>query len=271
MVGDCQVTCNPQTLCTFSGRNGDILWSLATAREISKQKNEKVDFAIMPQYKNLLPLIELQSYISEAYALEEWKCTGSPCGDQPWEAPVEEGKYNYVFHLTYRSHPGIGGPAMPLIDFIAWQQGVQLSEPVIPFITAAYENASFASSNECVIPYAFNAMLRSEKEAFLNIAKARSAPNMFWRDMSQFDWRVAAKIISGAGIFVGDRSACWVLAVGLGVPTITYEPNVSRSAYGQFGQVFGCPYAKEVALHAHADAAAAVEELQKLLSVEEMK
>ena len=254
-----------ETLCTFSGRNGDILWSLATAREISRQKSEKVDFAIMPQYKSLIPLLEGQSYISQAYAIDEWKCTGSPCGDQPWEAPIAERKYKQVFHLTYRSHPGIGGPAMPLIDFIAWQQGLKLSEPVIPFIDSP--GASVLPMPErSIIPYAFNAMVNEQKQAFVEECIRLTGGEMSWVSIAQEPWLCAADVIERAGIFVGDRSACWVLAMGLGVPTITYEPNVSRSAYGQFGKVFGCPYGRELALTGSNAAADAVAEISRVLN-----
>src|SRR5271170_584409 len=103
-------------LCTFSGKFGDIMWSLPTVRQISKNLGTRVDMGIMPGYKTLLPLLQEQKYINRAYTIDNWECTGSPCGDQPWNPPVDcEEEYSNVFHLTYRRHPSA---FEPLIDFI---------------------------------------------------------------------------------------------------------------------------------------------------------
>jgi len=224
--------------CSFSGHNGDILWSLPTAQEIAKQHGP-VDFYIMPAYKNLIPLLELQPYISNAYALKEWICTGSPYGDQPWEAPIDTSLYEKVYHLTYRAHPGIGAPAMQLADFIAHHQGIALSLPVVPFIIEMPLRRGLPVDSVC---YAFNPDCQDKKYEFWSELKASGVEFI---NVGDEPWVTAAELISSVGIFVGDRSACWVLAMGLGVQTITYEPNPSRHAGGQFGKVFGCSYGKE--------------------------
>ena len=136
-------------LATFSGKIGDILWSLPTVRELGKRYGP-MDFAVMPQYESLLGLLDAQDYIEHAFVIPEWVCWGSPHGDQPWEAPVEvlskrhtlsvdldvKGdthmmmgyETDHVYHLAYRAHPGIGAPAMPLVDFIAHQQNLVLED-----------------------------------------------------------------------------------------------------------------------------------------------
>jgi len=241
-----------KVLCTFSGKFGDILWSLPTVRELSRRHEEPVDFAIMPQYKSLLDLLGLQPYIASARVIPNWECTGSPCGDQPWQPPHEcEEGYEHVYHLTYRQHPGMGGaPALPLCDFTAWQQGIKLRTPVVPFITAESIDI-FPPPPQPVIPVGFNGDYWDMTTQFRFRLTAATASLLSWIDISALPWMQAASLISQMGIFVGCRSALWVLAMGLGARTIVYEPNPSRHAEGHWGRVFGCPYGKEEALSLH--------------------
>src|SRR5712675_2482572 len=113
----------PKILCTFSGRYGDVLWSLPTVKEISRQAGEPVDMLVMANYRRLLPLLEAQSYIRKAWASEEWQAiySGSPCGDQPWQAPVPAGMYEAVHQLTYKFHP-----SLPLMVHTAQAAGISL-------------------------------------------------------------------------------------------------------------------------------------------------
>jgi hypothetical protein len=234
-------------LTTFSGKAGEILWSLPTVREISRRLNCPVDLGIMPAYRGLLNLLNSQSYIDVAFCIEDWVCTGSPYGDQPWESPVPANRYTHVAHLTYRQHPGIGCPAIPLAAFTAWQQGITLPSPVRPFIAVDGVDVIFERP---VVPYAFNPMYAEQKSAFLTQLEERS-PDLDFVDVSRFPWLSAASIVKKAGVFVGCRSACWVMAIGVGTPTITFEPHPSRNAAGQLGVVFGPPQGGELALCAY--------------------
>ena len=232
-----------KVLATFSGKNGDILWSLPTVREIAWRHGGAVDFGIMPQYKNLLPLLNLQPYIAKAFTIDNWIITGSPHGDQPWEAPRVDG-YEVVHHLTYKQHPGWGCPALPLCDFTAWQQGITLRTPVVPFITCDPIDI-FPPPPEPVIPYGFNGDFFDLKQQFLCRLTLRTAGLLGWVDVSTLPFEQVASLIAQAGIYVGCRSACWVIAMGVGARVIVYEPNHARHAEGPFGKVFGCPYGRE--------------------------
>lgn len=220
-------------LCTFSGRFGDILWSLPTVREVARKHGQAVDMAIMPAYRSLLPLLELQPYIDKAFVIDDWNCVGSPYGDQPWETPRQEG-YDEVFHLTYRYHPQ---GSVCVADFIAAQQGLKLpGSAAIPFITAPIDSLS---AKEGTITYAFNPMYAEQKAQFFT-ALQRLVPAI-WVDVSKLSWCDAAAIIDSAGLFVGCRASNWVLAMGLGVQTVTYEPHPNRWRGGPFGKVFSGP------------------------------
>jgi hypothetical protein len=241
-------------LCTFSGKYGDIMWSLPTAKYIAEKFGSgKVDFAVMPYYENLLPLLQQQSYIGKAFVIKEWLRTHSNHGDQPWEAPMswcpydagDPAWYDKIWQLTYRAHPGIGAPAMPLMDFIAWQQNIQFNDwRPVPFLdaTAEVEDPPLA-----VIAYAFNDQYDEQKKIFLNEWLKRM-DGYACIDVSSRPWTEAAWVIKESLVYVGCRSACWVLANGLDKETITFEPHPSRHKDCHLGRVFGNPYGKETAL-----------------------
>ena len=240
-------------LCTFPGKYGDLLWSLPTVRAISQIKGEPVDFAIMPQYKNILPLLQAQPYIDRAFVIEEWLILHSNHGDQPWlpQKNMEQAcGYHQVWHLGYRGHPGLSGqPNMCLADFIAWQQGIRFVENPIPFIQGLDGvGVNWASRDEggLTVALAFNEMYADLKlrfrKTFGELYKGVAISVM------EYSWLEAAVLISKAGVFVGDRSALHVIAHGVGQKLITYEPHPARHKTGHLGTVFGCPYGKELAI-----------------------
>lgn len=237
-----------KVLCTFSGKFGDILWSLPTVRQISKNHGIKVDMGIMPSYKTLVPLLESQSYIENAFAIDNWFCTGSHAGDQPWEAPLDMlSVYDKVFHLTYRNHPH---GYQPLIDFIAQQQGLVLDEPVVPFI----ETKDYPRYPQTYIAWSFNDMYKDLKDRFLeclssNLGQtslASSTPINFL-DISKSRWDWAKYGHKHALCYVGCRSSNYVMAHGVGQKNIfVYEPHPHRHSKGAFGNTFCNPHWPEV-------------------------
>jgi hypothetical protein len=220
-------------LATFSGRTGDILWSLATVQEMWRRNNfERYDFAIMPQYANLLPLLNVQPYISNAFVLEDWILEGSPCGDQPWLPPrVPEG-YDEVRHLTYRYHPN----GECLSDFIARQQMIHLRDTCSPFIYVP--EALQLTSDEPRIAFGFNWMAAEQKSNFVaELVKSLSIlaeKGFSVVDVTPLGWLEAAAMIKACKFFLGCRSANYVLAHGLNKKVLVYEPAPERRP-GTFG------------------------------------
>lgn len=241
-------------LCTFSGKVGDILWSLPTVREIGMRYRGPIGarsslyFGIMPQYELLLPLLNSQSYIDKAIIIRDWICTGSPWGDQPWEAPVPEGIFDKVFHLTYQRHPNANEA---LIDFIAAQQELRLTSPVVPFIECHPVVKEQEYVEEIVldpfIAFAFNGMYQEEKKRFLdkltdNFGKQQPKKLQFI-DSSYFSFEQAAYMIKDAICFIGCRSSNYVIAHGVGQRNIfIYEPHPSRNMMGPLGHTFSNPH-----------------------------
>lgn len=238
-----------KVLCTFTGPYGDILWSLPTVRAISQMVGERVDFATMPGYQSLHYLIEYQPYIDKFFTIPDWYCTGSPHGNQPWSPPANRVKdYERCFNLTYKAHPGIGGKRLPLIDFIADQQGIKFIENPLPFLKVrsdfGYEKAL------PFVAYAFNPMHFDLKTKFLECLQSAKLDVVF-NDVTIMPWLNAATVIKHAIAFVGCRSSNNVLAHGVGQKNIfIYEPHINRKASGPFGDVFGCPYGVEMGMDA---------------------
>ena len=228
---------------------------------------------IMSQYESLVPLLLQQDYIEEAFVNPNWIYTGGYCGDQPWRPQDEDqwrNRYEQVYHLTYRSHPGVNSPVrLPCMEFIAWQQGLQLEPKLFPWITVRewysiahtpYEQAlaqtaakwDFRLGN--YITYSFNPSYPTQKAQFLaavlahcNDEKNHTYDRGLAIDVGQCSWKVAAALIRDSVCFLGCRSANYVLAHGVGQKHIfTYEPDPARHQAGSFGDVFRNPYNTEV-------------------------
>lgn len=236
-------------LCTFPGKYGDMLWSLPTVRAISQIRGEAVDFAVMPQYKNILPLLQAQPYIDRAFVIEEWLLQHSNHGDQPWlpQKNMEQTcGYEHVWHLGYRGHPGLSGqPNMALVDFIAWQQGIRFVEGVLPFISA---EPGVVVGHERYVAVAFNTMYADLKLRFETRLNELCKAEFFLVDVNRFAWGNVPSVIKGAMVFIGDRSALHVVAHGVNQRIVTYEPHPARHKTGHLGTVFGCPYGRELAI-----------------------
>jgi hypothetical protein len=244
-------------LCTFPGKYGDILWSLPTVREISRLTGGPVDFFVMPYYDNMKELFECQTYIDKTGSFKEWLRKGSDYGDQPWQPPKHlEEPYRQHWHLGYRAHPGVSAPEMPLVHFTAFQQGIQLHQPVVPFIEvdddldfAIMDRHMEAMRQNRIVSYAFNDQYQRQKNIFFqDLWKAMMGTGVEFLNLNMVGWKEAAWMIKSSFVYVGDRSACWVLATGMGKKTITFEPHPMRHIRSRLGRVFGCPYGQEMPL-----------------------
>lgn len=217
-------------LATFSGKFGDILWSLATVKMLSARYGKPIDFACMPQYKSLIALLDLQPYIQHAFVLTDWQCTGSPHGDQPWQAPVSHMGYQDVFHLTYQRHPH----PTPLALYIAQQAGVQLDGE--PFIDLPNQNWEWVLGQMPYVAWAFNPLHAEAKAAFFarvqELCQEGGPDNPLWPlkfvNVADHPWKDAAQLIKGSFAFLGCRSANYVIAHGVGKRVLSYEPEPWR-------------------------------------------
>jgi hypothetical protein len=104
-----------EILCTFPGKFGDILWAMATVKEIARQNGAPVDFCLSNETKSLIPLLRLQPYIRSAW-VEEADWVGDPGRGQQivpgWEVVSRHQKpgcpyerYEKIHHLHYKGWP----------------------------------------------------------------------------------------------------------------------------------------------------------------------
>lgn len=197
-------------------------------------------------------MLQYQSYIDRAYVVSDWICTGSRCGDEPWQPPkhVESG-YKKFWHLGYRGYTNLA-----LVDFIAAQAGLELEQPVLPFIEIP--EPAEAINGEKYVARCFNPGHKEKKDRFVGAF----SPGIKIVDTDKLPWLEAAATIKKAVCFVGCRSSNAVLAHGVNQQVVIYEPDKTRNDYGRpwwkeaarrlimpsapnIRLVYGCPYGRE--------------------------
>lgn len=218
-------------LVTFSGKIGDCLWSLSAARALAAT-GETVDFAMMPAYGAVAPLIRRQPYIRDVLLPKPWIPLHDNCGAQPGIPPVTFDGYDRIYHLTYRTRP-----TEPLILYGVREVGLPLPEPPLPFLMME----TLPSRVEApVVAYAFNQTLIDQKLALVKHLEA-ALPDCRFLDVGRLPFEQAATAIKHALFFVGCRSANYVVAHGVAQRILTYEPEPGRRE-----MIFSCPFGREV-------------------------
>ena len=210
-------------LCTHPGKFGDILWSLATARELAKRDNQPVDFAIRPPYHSLIKLLEDQDYIAEVIVIESWKSWGSPFGDQPWNSPPTGRQYAAVTDLGYRRHP-----TFQLMHYTAMQQGITLPESsVFPFLKIPATVVKDAAVIAC--GFSPEGTYAASKKQFLESLRI-ALPEKRFEELNLLPWEQVPARIASSLCFLGCRSALAVCAHGVHATAVIFEPQVARHA-----------------------------------------
>jgi len=213
---------------TFSGRYGDILWSLPTAREIAKIHG-RVEFFTMEDFASICPLLETQSYITKAACIPGWKMMGDGCGAEPHEHPPLSG-YDRIYDLTYPSFP-----TQPLIDWIAHTNNITFHESPIPFLEAAP-----APPIDITVDFKFPQKLDIFFMPFLQKLQEKLGRTITYEVTAQHKWIEAAQAIRASTLFVGDKSSNHVIAHGFGKPLLIYE-----TARDRHNIIFKNPYGIE--------------------------
>ena len=211
------------------------MWALPTVRELAKAHNGSIDFAIMPGFRSILPLLNSQSYVNKAFVIEEWRETGRPYGVQPWQSPDFEGrsKYDKVIDLTYRQHPH----GRHLAQWIARDAGVRLPNPVTLFLQV--DGVEWVLPTP-VIAYGFNPLYHESKMEFL-LSLQEKLNDFTFVDTTNLPWLSAAAFIKSALCFVGCRSSNYALAHGVGQKVVVFEPHPARVGW-TFAWRFGTEF-----------------------------
>ncbi len=134
----------------------------------------------------------------------------------------------------------------PVIPFIYADAAVEPDAKVIMFTSGGLTEVT---EHNRLISYAFNEQYDAQKKEFFQTLYAEmQGTGVEFFNLNTIGWKEAAWMISKSLLYVGCRSANWVIAQGLGKEAITFEPHPARHSRGHLGKVFGCPYGKEFPL-----------------------
>jgi hypothetical protein len=221
-----------RVLCTFSGKIGDILWTLPSLRELHRL-GATVDLATMPKFGGVHELIAAQPYINRAFPIEGWDMVHDQCGAQPRVPPEVPDGYDSVQHLCYAARP-----TRPLIFHAARELDVEPPQPLLPFLSVEADTAP-RGEGESAVAYAFTENEQAQKLNILN-AVQEELPQAVFVDVGKLPFLDAAQAIASAKFFLGCRSANYVIACGLNKRLLTCEPDQGRRE-----EIFSCPWAQE--------------------------
>lgn len=227
------------------GRTGDVLWSLPTARMISRCYGVPVDFATSDKYGTvgLNKLITAQPYIKEVFAYKSWEVIES-APMSPRIPPLIHANYDLVCHLGYSGWPKetLAGdiwarccaanqelPSGPL-DLSPWITNFAL-RPTPPgniFVGWSEEwlelKMGIAAAVAGGIP----------QEWELDVVHAEGSRHAEWWKLDailnfyQCDLYTAANLLAKSSFYLGCLSATWVLANAMGKRCVVVEPAEAR-------------------------------------------
>lgn len=220
----------PTALLTFSGKFGDVMWSLPAARELSRH-GWTVDFATMDQFKAVHDLLRRQPYLRSVFSIPKWVMEHDGCGAWPRVPPSVPDGYDRVVHLTYERRP-----TKPLILHAFEQLGLAVPQNPVPFLHGFEQVPEMPP----FVAYAFNEAWLAPKTHVLN-ALFSALPNVSFVPVAVKPFVQAAETIKAARFFLGCRSANYVLATGLGQRCLSVEPEPGRRE-----EIFSCPWGREM-------------------------
>lgn len=165
--------------CSHPGKMGDSIYSLPTVKALCVKHGCKADFYTSAYCEPMRRLVEYQPYINKMVVPPSYVIEGAGMGVQPWKMPVDESKYEAVYHLGFRSNPDKSLP-----DFIAESARVQRG-PI--------EYAFPEWNQEMVFPY-----------VILAPRGDRGFPQLFPQFIEICPLQVVQ--IGGRGDFVGDKN-----------------------------------------------------------------
>jgi hypothetical protein len=230
----------PTILCTCPGRFGDIVWAIAAARE-AYLKNQPadylqgcvVDFGVMGKYEKIIPLLQTQRFIREAFAVPGWVEVHSNWGSQPWESPSSKLGYDKVYDFGYREQPQV-----QLIDYASTiYPELKPRNWCVPFLSTPQDwNKVFPS---CV-PYHFSPHQGPHGNTLVEKLR-RSMPELKFVDVGALSFVESMRVIAESRVFLGSRSSNYVIAQGLGKPCVILE----MAGYRRHPK-YGCSYGSQI-------------------------
>lgn len=240
-------------LCTFPGRNGDILWSLPTARAISEAAGAPVDFQIAGEFGRLQPVLALAPFIHRAFASldwilqppEEWHAPSLIGIDKP-ETRTVDARYDRVVHLGYRGWPD---QSLPKFVYAQTQREypdlplapLDLDHPwlVVPEVTPQPRQVVCCMTEEWIelkmgVLLAVKQALQGSGVDLLLLTPDPIGRHKEWasywspEQIRSCGWREAVHTIAESAVVLSCNSATWVVANALNKPLVMLEPSEAR-------------------------------------------
>lgn len=196
------------------GKLGDLLYSLPTARHISKIFGTKIDFWTSKFCGSALPLLKAQSYINDAFVSQKYVPQHDNCGVQPWSLEPES-QYDKVYHLGFRSYP-----QCRLVDYFPTIYGFTMVDTAIkydiPEHSSAGEVVIVPGRNPLLKPYFIEILEKLPKE--LMIVQCGPKEELIKVNLPNVNYCCdivdALCVMDNAKLFIGTLSANLVLANG---------------------------------------------------------
>ena len=236
-----------RVLCTFPGRNGDVIWQLPLLRAISRRIGQPVDLQIAGEFAPIAELLRLQPYLGMVRVDPDWPIEHRmpPTHHLDWG-------YDATIHLGYRGWPlpdlvrhtleTCGQQRWSVVAEVfenrpvTWEE-LDLSTPWITNLPAHSYRPPFVvgfSETHFELKYGLVELLQRKPHFYT----ARVLPPMVigasnprWEQEAGYaptSWIESAQWIANAPVFLGCCSALHVLAVAIGTPVILMEPMESR-------------------------------------------
>lgn len=212
---------------TMPGLIGDLLYSIPTARHISKIFGVKIDFWTANHCSPAISLLKQQSFINEAFISKKYVPQHNGCGTQPWELTPEQ-EYDRVFHLGLRDYPQCS-----LVEYFPKIYGLSLTD-----VTIKYDFEPEVYEGKIVVAPGRNPLLKplildviknlTQKGTVYQVGPTSeligiSMPNLVNLDLSMAD---TLPVLANADLFIGTLSANLVLANGFDMKKIVIvEPE----------------------------------------------
>ena len=201
---------------THPGKIGDMLYSLPTAKELSKKHNCKIDFYTSSYCSPAICLLEKQNYINKVIIPSSYVIERYDMGVQPYLMPIED-SYDTVYQLGFRDVPDKSIP-----EFIA--ESIGLSGDIGKNISYEYSTQYAESNYICLAPRGSTGYT----ELFLKYIDLSPLPVFIVGDRNQYigkgvdytflDFEQMTSIIANAKAFIGLMSAPLVIANGFNIP-----------------------------------------------------
>lgn len=255
-----------RVLFTHPGKWGDILWAMASvfdfwSKATAAGERVQVDVAVPRQYGSVVSLLEALPYVHHAFVHPTWEVQeGAP--NQPWQAPAIEG-YHRTFNLGLAAWPE---QELPLAIAARHGQEEGVREVLKAGLWLRPEGWNWRAvgawqevvSIACLfnqqwlelklgVVYGLPSWLRSIR-LYRNVMTLPGGKQLKWATertqpgaevaytpteeigvhFEALDYLGIARELANYSLCLTDRSSQWVLANGLGLPTIVIEPDKDR-------------------------------------------